>query len=76
MLGARGHGNIELTPAADKAGCFLRQLCRRNLRCGPRVEATGPEHLSQGGTGHSAPALENLSGGHACRSQYPGLLPA
>lgn len=76
MLGAMGHGNIELAQAADKADCFLWPFCRRNLRCGPRVEAAGPGHLSQGGSVRSTLALENLSPDHVCRVPYPGLLPA
>lgn len=50
MPGARGHGQRVLPQAADRAGCFQRPFCRRNLRCGPRVEAAGPGHLSQGGS--------------------------
>lgn len=76
MLGVRGHRDRELTQATDKEGCFLRPLRRRNLRCGPRVEAAGPGHLSQGGTVRSALALENLSPGCVCRCGYPGLPPA
>lgn len=76
MLGAMGHSNIELAQAADKADCFLWPFCRRNLRCGPRVEAAGPGHLSQGGSVRSTLALENLSPDRVCRVPYPGLLPA
>lgn len=76
MLGVRGHGDIELTQATDKEGCFLRPLRRRNLRCRPGVEAAGPGHLSQGGTVRSALALENLSPGCVCPCRYPGLLSA
>lgn len=75
MLGVRGHGDIELTQPTDKEGCFLRPLHLRNLRCGPRVEAAGPGHLSQGGTVRSAFALENLNQGCVCQYGDSGLLP-
>lgn len=74
MLGVRGHGDMELTQATDKERCFLRPLCRRNLRCGPRAEAAGPGHLSPGGTVRSACALENLSPACVCPCGAPGLL--
>lgn len=64
MLGVRGHSNIELSRLPIKRAAFLGPLCRRNLRCGPRMEAAVSGHLSQGGTVHSALALENLIRGH------------
>lgn len=37
------------------------------------MEATGPGHMSQGGSVRSALALENLSPDRVCRGRYPGL---